>query len=106
MVSASRHDYHDFYAAEIESRRRYGYPPFRQFVKFTYSHGNRRRAQNEALLLREKLDEWNDRLGLAQTDIVGPAPAVMETRCSQYRRQTRARGPDLPPVRRVHRTPC
>src|SRR5260221_14055772 len=74
--AASRHDYHEFYAAEIEARRRYGYPPFRQFVKFTYSHHNRRRAQNEALLLREKLDEWIDRLGLAQTDIVGPAPAV------------------------------
>ena len=24
------------FKAEIEARRRYGYPPFRQFVKFTY----------------------------------------------------------------------
>ncbi len=103
--AASRHDYHEFYAAEIEARRRYGYPPFRQFVKFTYSHENRRRAQNEALLLREKLDTWIARLGLAQTDIVGPAPALMERVNSKYRWQMIARGPDLHPLLRVIDTP-
>ncbi len=103
--SASRHDYAEFYAAEIEARRRYGYPPFRQFVKFTYSHENRRRAQNEALLLREKLDNWIARLGLAQTDIVGPAPALMERVNSKYRWQMIARGPDLHPLLRVIDTP-
>ena len=65
IEAASQHDYHEFYAAEIEARQRYGYPPFRQFVKFTYSHENRRRAQNEALLLRETLDKWIDRLRFA-----------------------------------------
>lgn len=103
--AASRHDYHEFYAAEIEARRRYGYPPFRQFVKFTYSHENRRRAQNEALLLREKLDEWIERLGLTHTDIVGPAPAVMERVRGKYRWQMIARGPDLHPLLRVIDTP-
>ena len=99
--AASRHDYAEFYAAEIEARRRYGYPPFRQFVKFTYSHENRRRSQNEALLLREKLDEWIARLALPQTDIVGPAPAVMERLNGRYRWQMIARGPDLHPLLRV-----
>lgn len=103
--AASRHDYTEFYAAEIEARRRYGYPPFRQFVKFTYSHENRRRAQNEALLLREKLDGWIARLSLAQTDIVGPAPALMERVNSKYRWQMIARGPDLHPLLRVIDTP-
>ncbi len=103
--AASRHDYAEFYAAEIEARRRYGYPPFRQFVKFTYSHENRRRAQNEALLLREKLDGWIARLSLAQTDIVGPAPALMERVNSKYRWQMIARGPDLHPLLRVIDTP-
>ncbi len=103
--AASRHDYHEFYAAEIEARRRYGYPPFRQFVKFTYSHENRRRAQNEALLLRETLDQLIDRLGLEQTDIVGPAPAVMERIRGKYRWQMIARGPDLHPLLRVIDTP-
>lgn len=103
--AASRHDYHEFYAAEIEARRRYGYPPFRRFVKFTYSHENRRRAQNEALLLREKLDQLIDRLGLEQTDIIGPAPAVMERIRGKYRWQMIARGPDLHPLLRVIDTP-
>ncbi len=103
--AASRHDYHEFYAAEIEVRSRYGYPPFRQFVKFTYSHENRRRSQNEALLLREKLDEWIARLGLEQTDIVGPAPALMERLDGKYRWQMIARGPDIHPLLRVIDTP-
>jgi len=105
IEAASQHDYHEFYAAEIEARQRYGYPPFRQFVKFTYSHENRRRAQNEALLLRETLDKWIDRLGLLQTDIVGPAPAVMERIRGKYRWQMIARGPDLHPLLRVIETP-
>jgi len=105
IEAASRHDYHEFYAAEIEARRRYGYPPFRQFVKFTYSHENRHRAQNEALLLRETLDQWIDRLGLVQTDIVGPAPAVMERIRGKYRWQMIARGPDLHPLLLVIDTP-
>jgi primosomal protein N' len=101
IEAASKHDYHEFYTAEIEARQRYGYPPFRQFVKFTYSHENRRRAQNEALLLRETLDKWIDRLGLPQTDIVGPAPAVMERIRGKYRWQMIARGPDLHPLLRA-----
>lgn len=103
--AASRHDYAEFYAAEIDARRRYGYPPFRQFVKFTYSHENRRRSQNEALLLREKLDEWIERLGLPQTDIVGPAPALMERVRNKYHWQMIVRGPDLHPLLRVIDTP-
>src|SRR5258708_1181894 len=103
--AASRHDYHEFYAAEIEARRRYGYPPFRQFVKFTYSHENRQRAQNEALLLREKLDLWIERLGIEQADLVGPAPAVMERMRGKYRWQMIARGPDLHLLLRVIETP-
>src|SRR6266487_4364563 len=105
IEAASKHDYHEFYAAEIEARQRYGYPPFRQFVKLTYSHENRRRAQNEALLPRETLDKWIDRLGLEQTDIVGPAPAVMERIRGKYRWQMIARGPDLHPLLRVIDTP-
>ncbi len=105
IEAAAQHDYHEFYAAEIEARQRYGYPPFRQFVKFTYSHENRRRAQNEALLLRETLDTCINRLDLPQTDIVGPAPAVMERIRGKYRWQMIARGPDLHPLLRVIDTP-
>jgi primosomal protein N' (replication factor Y) len=99
--AASRHGYHEFYATEIEARRRYGYPPFRQFVKFTYSHENRHRCQNEALLLCERLSEWIERLRLDETDIVGPAPALMERIRNKYRWQMIVRGPDLHQLLRV-----
>jgi primosomal protein N' (replication factor Y) len=99
--TASRHDYHEFYRTEIETRRRYGYPPFRQFVKFTYSHENRQRCQNEALLFSERLCEWIELLELVDTDIVGPAPALMERMRGKYRWQILARGPDLHRLLRV-----
>ncbi len=99
--SASRHDYHEFYATEIETRRRYGYPPFRRFVKFTYSHENRHRCQNEALLLYERLYDWIDRLAMVDTDIVGPAPALMERLRGKYHWQMIVRGPDLHRLLRV-----
>ncbi len=99
--TASHHDYHEFYRVEIAARQQFGYPPFRQFAKFTYKHENRLRCKNEALLLYERLLEWIERLGLQQTDIVGPAPAVMERVRSKYHWQMIARGPDLHPLLRV-----
>jgi primosomal protein N' (replication factor Y) len=105
IETASRHAYREFYSAEIAVRRRYGYPPFRQFVKFTYSHENRRRVQQEALLLRERLDQAIEQLALAETDIVGPAPAVMERIRDEFRWQMIARGPDLRPLLRAVEIP-
>jgi primosomal protein N' (replication factor Y) len=99
--AASRHDFHEFYNTEIATRRRYAYPPFRQFAKFTYNHELRQRCQNEALLLYERLNEWITRLALPDTDIVGPAPALMERLRGKYRWQMIVRGPDLHRLLRV-----
>ncbi len=99
--AASHHDYAGFYALEIETRQRYGYPPFRQFVKFTYSHTNRYRCQNEALLLSERLTEQIERLELEDTDVVGPAPALLGRLKGKYRWQMIVRGPDLHPLMRA-----
>ncbi len=93
IETASHHDYHKFYAIEIATRANYGYPPFRQFVKFTCAHSLRARARNEALLLYERLLEWLRRLELTKIDIVGPAPAMMERMRGKYRWQLIARGP-------------
>ena len=101
IETASHHDYHTFYGLEITSRQRYQYPPFRRFIKFTYSHENRQRCQNEALLLSDRLKGWIERLGLSETDIVGPAPALMERMRGKYRWQMLVRGPDLHQLLRV-----
>jgi primosomal protein N' (replication factor Y) len=103
--TASRHDYHEFYYAEIEARRRYHYPPFRQFVKLIYEHANRHRCQNEAMLLYEKLTDWIERLSLPDTDIVGPAPALTERVRGKYHWQMILRGPDLRLLLRVIEAP-
>ncbi|HET9920208.1 MAG TPA: hypothetical protein VFQ30_10240, partial [Ktedonobacteraceae bacterium] len=59
------------------------------------------RAQNEALLLRERIDEWIERLGMEQTDVVGPAPALMERVRGKFHWQMIVRGPDLHRLLRV-----
>lgn len=105
IETASHHDYHTFYAAEIATRRSYNYPPFRRFVKFTYSHENRHRCQNEALLLFEHLNKWIDRLSLENTDIVGPAPTLIERVRGKYHWQMIVRGPDLHRLLRVIEAP-
>jgi len=99
--TASHHDYHEFYGVEIESRRRYGYPPFRRFIKFTFRHENRQRCQNEALLLYDRITEWIERLALTDTDIVGPAPALMERIRGKYNWQMIVRGFELHQLLRV-----
>jgi primosomal protein N' (replication factor Y) len=108
IEAASRHDYHEFYHTEIVLRNRYGYPPFRSFIKFSYRHENRGRCQNEALLLYEHLTMWIQRLGLQDTDIVGPAPALMERIRGKYHWQMIVRGPgngDLHRLLRVINAP-
>ncbi len=101
IETASHHDYHTFYNTEIATRRGYNYPPFRSFVKFTYSHENRYRCQNEALLLFETLNMWIERLNLEDTDIVGPAPSLIERVRDKYHWQMIVRGPDLHRLLRV-----
>jgi primosomal protein N' (replication factor Y) len=98
IQSAAEHNYREFYQAEIIARREYGYPPFRRFVKFTYSHEDRYACQVEATALYNTLNQLVSDLGLVDTDLVGPAPAFMERLREQYRWQIIARGPDLRPL--------
>ncbi len=98
IQSAAEHNYREFYEAEISARRQYGYPPFRRFVKFTYSHEDRYACQVEATALSNTLNQLIAELNLSDTDLVGPAPAFMERLREQYRWQIIVRGPDLRPL--------
>jgi primosomal protein N' (replication factor Y) len=53
------------------------------------------------LLLCERLNEEIERLKLEDTDIVGPAPALLGRIKGKYRWQMVVRGPDLHPL--MHR---
>ena len=100
IQAAAGQNYREFYEAEIAARRQYGYPPFRRFVKFTYSHEDRYACQVEATALYNTLTQLVATLDLPETDLVGPAPAFMERLREQYRWQVIARGPDLRPLLR------
>jgi primosomal protein N' (replication factor Y) len=100
IQAAAEQNYREFYEAEISARRQYGYPPFRRFVKFTYSHEDRHTCQAEATALYNTLAQLVAALELQDTDLVGPAPAFMERLRDQYRWQVIARGPDLRPLLR------
>jgi primosomal protein N' (replication factor Y) len=100
IQAAAEQNYHEFYEAEIAARRQYGYPPFRRFVKFTYSHQDRYACQVETTALYNTLTQLVASLNLPDTDLVGPAPAFMERLREQYRWQVIARGPDLRPLLR------
>lgn len=94
IEAAARHDFHAFYEVEIATRQAFGYPPFRRFVKLTYTHPDRHACQVEALSLGDHLARLIEDLALADTDIVGPAPAFIERLRDQYRWQMILRGPD------------
>lgn len=100
IEAAARHDYAAFFAAEVAARRRFGYPPFRRFVKFTYEHADRYSAQVEATVLAERLERHVTELALPETDLVGPAPAFMERLRGRYRWQLILRSPDPRPLLR------
>ncbi len=94
VEAAARHDYRAFYDVEIVTRQAYRYPPFRRFVKMTYTHKDRHACQIEAISLGDHLTRLIADLGLPDTDIVGPAPAFIERLRNTYRWQMIVRGPD------------
>jgi primosomal protein N' (replication factor Y) len=98
IQAAARHDYEAFYQAELSGRERYAYPPFRQFVKFTFTHHDRHHAQLEATVLADRLYRLIAEHDLPASDVVGPAPAFMERLRWQYRWHLIARGLDLRPL--------
>lgn len=98
IQSAARHDYAGFVSAEVAARQRYGYPPFRRFMKCTFTHRDRYTAQLEATALAGRLEQLLRELDLPQSDIVGPAPAFLERLRGAYRWQVIVRGPELRPL--------
>ncbi len=67
----AQHDYEGFAARELALRRALAYPPAVRLVRFVYRHPREERAraaaQDFALRLRQA--------GVAETELIGPAPA-------------------------------
>jgi len=101
IQAASRHDYAAFVQAELIARGRYGYPPFRRFVKFVYEHRDRYTARIEATVLAERVERLIATLPLPGADVVGPAPALLERLRGRYRWHLIVRATDPLPLLRA-----
>jgi primosomal protein N' (replication factor Y) len=92
IQAAAAHDYLQMYHREIDVRRRLGYPPFGRLVRMTYSHTGAAYAQEQAALMVGRLHKERERLGIANVDILGPAPAHLPRLRGRWRWNIALRG--------------
>lgn len=74
IQAAAHHDYVAFYAREIEFRRAHGYPPLGRLVRLLYTGSRDERCLRETRRVRALLDAEISRQGIADIDVLGPAP--------------------------------
>ncbi|HEY7465598.1 MAG TPA: primosomal protein N', partial [Dehalococcoidia bacterium] len=94
IVAAAQHDYHAFFAEELELRRAQAYPPFVRLARLVYSHTNPDYGLQQAERMVKKLSLDVARRGLPGVDIVGPAPPHIPKWHGRYRWQITLRSPD------------
>jgi primosomal protein N' (replication factor Y) len=95
IKTASRHDYHSFYAQEIDYRRKFGYPPFNQLVRLVFSHTNLDSCRNECQKMCKLLSAEKDRRGIFDLKFIGPAPTHIPRSRGHYQWQIILCGIDL-----------
>ncbi len=92
IQSASRHDFHEFYAREIAFRREHAYPPLAPLVKLVFSDASARAAEEQAQVMAHRLRQRCAQLGLPGTEVLGPAPSFFGRLRGKYRWQLLVRG--------------
>jgi primosomal protein N' (replication factor Y) len=95
--SAAAHDYVAFAEAELEGRRRFGYPPFGRLALLSTQAKKietvEKRSHELAARLREAAGD--------DAEVLGPAPAFAAKRAGSYRAQIVLRGDPLRVLDRV-----
>jgi primosomal protein N' (replication factor Y) (superfamily II helicase) len=94
IQAARLHDYDGFYAQEMAFRREQWYPPLSRMLRLIYVHENERRAEQQAVRMHRILLNKIARQGLADVDLIGPAPAFFQRLRDKYRWQLIVRGTD------------
>jgi primosomal protein N' (replication factor Y) len=94
IEAAADHNYHALYEHELEFRRRMGYPPFGRLVRLTFAHTGAEYAQRQAAIMTNRLREEQERMGLPNLDILGPAPAFVPRVRGRWRWNIILRGAD------------
>jgi primosomal protein N' (replication factor Y) len=96
IQTAAKHDYISFYNKEIDYRRQLRNPPFTHLALLTYSHTNDALCQREAERIKNQLIAERDAKGIADLNLIGPAPAFIHRLRGRFRWQIILRGTDLP----------
>jgi len=92
IEAAAGYDYDAFYSKEIDYRRQLRNPPFSRLARLTYSHTNDARCQRQAERMKHLLAQEIDSRGIADLDLIGPAPAFIHRLRGRFRWQLILRG--------------
>jgi primosomal protein N' (replication factor Y) len=95
IQAAAKHDYAAFYNKEVEYRRQLRNPPFSRLACLTYSHTNDTLCQRETERMKRLLSQEMDSQGVADIEIIGPAPAFIHRLRGRFRWQLILRGRGL-----------
>ena len=90
--SVAAHDYERFSRQEIYYRLQNRYPPFARLTRLTHSQVNPEKAETEANRVSVALRNERDRLGLPDTEVLGPVPCFIPRVKGRYRWQVLIRG--------------
>ncbi|HAJ36211.1 MAG TPA: primosomal protein N' [Chloroflexi bacterium] len=96
IQAAARHDYHSFYARELDFRREHGYPPVRRLARLVYWEKRLERVKQETQRMAAVVRQRLETMGLEGqvASLLGPAPAFFERYRGYYRWQLLLRAPD------------
>src|SRR5437868_2925073 len=92
---AQYHDYRGFYREELEIRRTYGFPPFKELIVATCSHRDEARAERDARAAAEHLSATIGVLNLGDIEVLGPSPAFVYRLKDEFRFEVTLKGTDL-----------
>jgi primosomal protein N' (replication factor Y) len=81
---AARHDYDSFARAELEERRRHGFPPFSRACRIVCHGRDEERVENQIEAIADVVSTTVEKLGEG-TQIHGPAPAPLARVKLDYR---------------------
>ena len=95
IQAAAKHDYASFYDKEIAYRRQLRQPPFSRLACLIYSHTSDALCQREAERMRRLLIGEIDSRGIADLNVIGPAPAFIHRLRGRFRWQLILRGSEL-----------
>jgi primosomal protein N' (replication factor Y) len=89
--AVARGDGAEFYAAELDLRRRFGSPPYGSLLKLTVALPDRDATEREGAAMAQRLRE---RTADGRTTVIGPAPAYIARRNERWRYHVILRGAD------------